>query len=180
MAVESMKDEMDNNKKSNLLLIGLMVLTIINASLCVAVIAEKNKEKKAIAVLSERIERYNEKKDSEGDTGDQTSPAGQEKDSLQPQNNREQEGKTVTEENNREIQEDLSKEFYAEPVSEELQQQMNGKSYKENPYITYDDLRHVVVRYIDFDWNVREGELIVNKLIARDITEIFYELYEME
>ena len=43
--------------------------------------------------------------------------------------------------------------------------------------ISYDDLRYVHIRHYNFEGNPAEGELICNKAIAQDLTEIFYELY---
>lgn len=43
--------------------------------------------------------------------------------------------------------------------------------------ISYDDLRYMNVLYYDFNGEVQTGELICNKGIARDLVEIFYELY---
>lgn len=68
--------------------------------------------------------------------------------------------------------------FYHEPVSEELQVYMSGKSYKQNNDISFDNLRHVVVSYIDFNGNTALGELIVNSAVADEVVEIFKELYD--
>lgn len=67
--------------------------------------------------------------------------------------------------------------FYYEPLSEEIKQRITGISYKENPNITYDDLRYVSILYVDFAGNTRTGELICNQSIAQDMVEIFEELY---
>lgn len=69
--------------------------------------------------------------------------------------------------------------FYYEPISDKIKRRINGYSYKEDCIVPYENLRYVVVKYIDFDGIIHnDGELIVNKLIADDIVEIFYELYE--
>ena len=67
--------------------------------------------------------------------------------------------------------------FYHEPVSDSLKEKITGLSYKENSTITYDDLRYVSVLYYNFDGATECGELICNKDIADDLTEIFFELY---
>ncbi len=54
---------------------------------------------------------------------------------------------------------------------------IEGKSYRENPDISLADLRYVRIKYIDFEGNEKDGELIVNRRIARDTVEIFYQLY---
>ena len=154
--------------KNNLFLIVLSVVTVMNAGLCVWLIAQKNSENRAITALNNSIDRYHEKYGSkEADTGvTADTPAA-----LEPSG----EGNKEVSENN--IKESEEEEFYYEPVSDELKRYMDGKSYRENDRISYDDLAHVVVKYIDFDWNVREGELIVNKKIAQDVVDIFKELY---
>lgn len=85
----------------------------------------------------------------------------------------------------------LSDGFYYEPLSEKLQRYITGVSYPssvdnydsssetllKSVEIGYDDLRYVHIRHYDFEGNPAEGELICNKAIAQDLTEIFYELY---
>ena len=85
----------------------------------------------------------------------------------------------------------LSDGFYYEPLSEKLQRYITGVSYPatvdnssneaesllKSVEISYDDLRYVHILHYDFEGNPAEGELICNKAIAQDLTEIFYELY---
>jgi len=70
--------------------------------------------------------------------------------------------------------------FSYSKIGSKIKKRIDGCSYRKNPDITLDDLRHVKVKYYNYKGREKDGELIVNKLIARDITEIFYELYEME
>lgn len=46
--------------------------------------------------------------------------------------------------------------------------------------VSYDDLRYMNVLYYDFNGEIQTGELICNQLIAQDLIEIFYELYQNE
>ncbi len=55
---------------------------------------------------------------------------------------------------------------------------MTGKSYHENNQIFLDDLSLVKVGYIDYNDEPQQGSVIVNKVIAEDVKEIFEELYE--
>ena len=85
----------------------------------------------------------------------------------------------------------LSEGFYYEPLSEKLQRYITGVSYPaavdnssnitesllKSVEISYDDLRYVHIRHYNFEGNPADGELICNKAIAQDLTEIFYELY---
>lgn len=68
--------------------------------------------------------------------------------------------------------------FYYEKISENIFNRIQGKSYGEDCTIPLDDLRYVRVLHYGYDEKTHIGELIVNKAIAKDIVEIFKELYE--
>lgn len=68
--------------------------------------------------------------------------------------------------------------FYYEEISENIFDRIKGKSYGEDCTIPLEDLRYVRVLHYGFDEKTHIGELIVNKAIAKDIVEIFRELYE--
>lgn len=90
--------------------------------------------------------------------------------------------------------------FYYEPLSEDLITRITGVSYPMDEQqamlcsrmiyntiadpvtlaISLDDLRYLRVQYYDFDGIVQQGELICNKAIADDLSEIFYTLYQNE
>lgn len=70
--------------------------------------------------------------------------------------------------------------FYYESISDAVKQRIDGISYRENSDISYEELRYVSVKYIDFDGNTETGELICNEAIALDLIQIFYQLYEAE
>lgn len=73
--------------------------------------------------------------------------------------------------------------FYYEPLSEELIDRITGISYpqsEEELQISYEDLRYLKVLYHDFNGEIQSGELICNKGIAKDLLDIFYELYMNE
>ncbi len=61
-----------------------------------------------------------------------------------------------------------------------IRKKITGVSYRKNPHIRYKDLRYVRVRYYDFSGEVQDGELIVNRKIAKKTVKIFYELYQMK
>ncbi len=77
-------------------------------------------------------------------------------------------------------EQDRMDHFYYEELSEDIIDRINGKSYKENCDIPYEELRYVRVLYWGFDDITHNGELIVNKIIAEDITQIFKELYDQK
>ena len=55
---------------------------------------------------------------------------------------------------------------------------INGRSYRENPSVSLDDLRYIKTLYRDFDGKTRTGEIIVHKDVAKDTMEVFRELYK--
>jgi len=70
--------------------------------------------------------------------------------------------------------------FYIEEISDELKERMNGKSYADNideSIINYSMLRHIVIKYYDFNDDVQLGEIVCNEKIAQDLLEIFEEFY---
>lgn len=67
--------------------------------------------------------------------------------------------------------------FFYEEISNDVFARMDGKSYKEDCTVPLSDLRYIRVLYYGFDSCSHTGELVVNKSIAEDITEIFRALY---
>lgn len=67
--------------------------------------------------------------------------------------------------------------FYYEPISNEIFSRISGISYPVDCTVPLDELRYVVVQYVDFNGDSQSGELICNKALAGDMVEIFYELY---
>ncbi len=73
--------------------------------------------------------------------------------------------------------------FYYMTLDDALKQRITGMSYPEDDEdiaISYDDLRYIKIKYVDFGGNVKDGELIVNKKLAKEVTRIFYELYQAQ
>ncbi len=74
--------------------------------------------------------------------------------------------------------------FYYVELSEAVRERITGMSYPaddSNAAIHYSDLRYVRVRYYDFEGNAHnDGELIVNKRVAKEVAQIFYELYQQK
>lgn len=68
-------------------------------------------------------------------------------------------------------------QFYSKTISHSLFQRIYGKSYKENCTVPAKELRYIHLLHYGFDGKVHQGELIVNKKIAKAVLEIFYELY---
>lgn len=72
----------------------------------------------------------------------------------------------------------VSDGFFYQPITEDVKERIYGLSYKENCTVPYEDLNYVGVLYVDFQGETQTGELICNKGIAKDLAEIFKELYE--
>ena len=70
--------------------------------------------------------------------------------------------------------------FTSSELTEVQKEAMNGKSYIENPDISYDDLRYIKVLHYNFYHQIHVGELVVNQAIAEDCRQIFMELFQEE
>lgn len=55
---------------------------------------------------------------------------------------------------------------------------MEGVSFKEECPVAREDLQYLKVLYWGFDNQPHQGELIVNKAIAQDLSDIFFKLYK--
>ena len=55
---------------------------------------------------------------------------------------------------------------------------MQGKTFKENPYIGRDDLRHVRALHWDYDNQMHVGEMVCNQLIADRLVRILRQLFD--
>ncbi len=71
-------------------------------------------------------------------------------------------------------------DFYVSDIPSSVWKNMQGKSYTEGCPVEKNELRYVHVLYVDFAGRTSDGELIVNKLIADDVLDIFRQLYEAE
>lgn len=74
----------------------------------------------------------------------------------------------------------FKKGFTYQKIDGETAKRIKGKSYKKGAKISLDSLRYLNMRYVDFDGNVQDGEMIVNKKIARRTLKVFYRLYKMK
>ena len=151
-------------KKKNYLVI-LLLLTFITFDIIMAVIMIHQKRD-----TDEAVRNILDNRESTGSNGKN----GNQSISEVENNMQNQETDKITDG----IRVTLCDGFYYEPISEALKEYITGKSFQENDIIDYSDLRHVVVQYVDFTGQTREGELIVNVQAADDILAIFKELYD--
>ena len=70
--------------------------------------------------------------------------------------------------------------FFYHSLTDEMREYITGCSYPAEGAreISLDGLAYVSVLHMDFDGYVHRGELICNKAIAKDLVEIFYELFQ--
>ena len=68
--------------------------------------------------------------------------------------------------------------FAAEPIPDGVWARMQGKTYKENPYIGRDDLRHIRALHWDYDQQMHVGEMVCNALIADRVVSILRQLFD--
>ncbi len=71
------------------------------------------------------------------------------------------------------------KGFSIQKISDNLFERMKaGNTYKEDCIVPREDLRYLTVLHKDKDGNTHQGEMVVHKLIAEDVLEIFEKLYD--
>ena len=68
--------------------------------------------------------------------------------------------------------------FASDPIPDDVWQRMQGKTYKQNPYISRKDLRHIRALHWDYDRQIHVGEMIVNAEISDRVVSILRQLYE--
>lgn len=77
------------------------------------------------------------------------------------------------------IQGTIAPEFTYEPLPFNIIASIDGISYRKNPQIAISDLSFIKILHYDFHLIEKRGKLICHKDIAKELTEIFYELYQI-
>ena len=67
--------------------------------------------------------------------------------------------------------------FVSQPIPDTVKARMQGKSMKDKARISYDQLRYLTVYHYDFEGQIKNGELVCNKAISRDLLCIFKDLF---
>ena len=71
--------------------------------------------------------------------------------------------------------------FSVREISDDLFDRMvSGHTYKADCVVPREDLRYLTVLHKDKDGNTHQGEMVVHKLIAEDVLEIFEQLYDAD
>ena len=74
----------------------------------------------------------------------------------------------------------MAQTFTAQPIPDSVFQRMKGRSYPEGCTVARADLRYLRLSYIDAEGCEHVGEMICNKAIAKDLLDIFRELYRQK
>lgn len=75
------------------------------------------------------------------------------------------------------IQYDMENQFKIQPLTQEMKAKIINNSWTDQAPYSIDDLMHLNVMYWGFDEKDHMGELIVHKIIAEEVIEIFKELH---
>ena len=70
--------------------------------------------------------------------------------------------------------------FTISPIPDDIFAKMQGKSFKDNCTVPREDLRYLKVLHVGFDGKTHTGELVVSRLIADDVLDIFKQLYKAQ
>ncbi len=69
--------------------------------------------------------------------------------------------------------------FAVYPLSLELEERIAGNSWQENDFLALEDLHYLTLLHLDFEGSIRQGEMIVHHSLAREVADIFWELYQV-
>ena len=72
----------------------------------------------------------------------------------------------------------LEEGFTASALSQSIIEKISGKSYRENHDIGLDELAYLQMLFVDFHGSTQRGEMIVHYSLAKEVLEIFSELYK--
>lgn len=70
--------------------------------------------------------------------------------------------------------------FSASPLTDDVIAAITGISWKENRFVSPDDLSLLTISYVGFDGKRYTGQMIAAREVADELTDIFRELYEQE
>ena len=74
----------------------------------------------------------------------------------------------------------MNKSFYYKEITKEIENRITGLSYPKDCNFSLDNLRYLEIKHYTFSGNIKTGELIVNKVVAEEVVEIFMELYNIK
>lgn len=65
-------------------------------------------------------------------------------------------------------------------IPENIRVTMDGYSMPKNASITYSDLSYLTIPHYDYNYNIVEGHLVVNKELAEEVLDIFADLFDIK
>ena len=68
--------------------------------------------------------------------------------------------------------------FFSIPIPDSIFALMKGKSFKDNCTVPRSELHYLQCLHVDKDGRILVGEMVVNKKVADDVLDIFYQLYQ--
>ncbi len=68
--------------------------------------------------------------------------------------------------------------FWSENIPDEVFARMEGRSFGSDCTLSREELRYVRVLHVDADGHTFVGELVVNRAVADEVTDIFRQLYD--
>lgn len=72
---------------------------------------------------------------------------------------------------------DVDTLFAAYPVPDSIFQRMQGRSFSKTCTLDRSELRYLRLSYCDKNGQMQQGEMVCNKAIAKDLVDIFRQLY---
>lgn len=65
-------------------------------------------------------------------------------------------------------------------IPEDVWSYMNGRSWKENPNVGYEDLMYLTMPYYDFNYEIQTGHMVIAADLADEVLNIFAELFDIQ
>ena len=173
---------MSQRKKLKITLIVGLVIIVVLSIILILLIVNKKKQKaeiqKQIKIQQEQEEQLKQIEETQATLIiEEEDVKVEDKDIMEDEPESEDE---VIDENSagKEEKGDFSIQEIVE--GDEVYNRIIGKSYVDNPHVALSDLRYLTIPYYDFNHEIKQGELIVNKAIAEDVINVFKELYAIE
>lgn len=66
----------------------------------------------------------------------------------------------------------------ATDIPDDIRRSMAGYSMPAGASVTYDELSYLTIPHYDFEYNITQGHMIVNKALAEEVLDIFAELFD--
>lgn len=170
-----MKKQRD--KKIILILSVLLVIVLlVNGALFLYHFRAKNTTKKEAQKVEE--EKRNEKEE-------ETTDITKEEETTIEVKIDDEEDETTANSEEKEIEEEMDTEKLdgrgvSEPIPEDVRESMKGISMPEDATVGFDDLAYLTIPHYDFNGNIVEGHMVVDKDVAEDVLSIFKELYDIQ